>query len=96
MGRKRDKFDIIYSIFKASKTGVKKSKLANLANLSYELKKKYLLTLINAGYMVERDGMYYLTNKGQEYLKQIELYLLYKKKLQEILDDILGEIRDFN
>jgi len=91
MGRKkRTRYEIIYDILSTCENGSKKTWLMYRSNLSYELTNNYINKLVEKELIVQKDGLYYLTDKGR---KLLDLLKDYKEKKQS-LDKIITQIKE--
>jgi len=91
MGRKkRTRYEIIHDILSQCENGAKKTWLMYKANLSYELTNNYINKLVEKELIVQKDGLYYLTDKGR---KLLDLLKDYKEKKQS-LDKVTAQIKD--
>jgi predicted transcriptional regulator len=85
VNNRRSEFEIIGKLLDLSKDGAKKTELLYQANLSYTQLKSYLSFLIDKGIIemvsVKNNGnngtMYILTEKGVEFLTDINKTLSY-------------------
>ncbi|MFP3261186.1 MAG: winged helix-turn-helix domain-containing protein [Sulfolobus sp.] len=85
--RKRDKLDIMGDILNACKEeGINKTRLMYAAGITYEVAKKYLPELEKIGYIVRKDNMYYLTEKGKKAAEILAQIKEKKKELKQLLD----------
>jgi predicted transcriptional regulator len=63
--RRRSKLDIIIDILESTQEGVRKSRIAGLANLNYKYVMRYVDCLVRHGMLDEaREGIYVITPKG--------------------------------
>jgi len=72
---KRSDMEISAAILHVALNGAKKSHIVFKANLNFQLGKKYLARLINAGLIVGPNNgskVFSTTDKGVEYLKYVE------------------------
>lgn len=80
-GSQRNKYDIIASVLRIARNGATKTRIMYYGNLSFQLRKEYLDTLIELG-LVETDGekgnIYRTTKKGLTYLS---IFVALKKLL---------------
>lgn len=91
MGRKkRTRYEIIHDILSQCENGAKKTWLMYKANLSYELTNNYINKLVEKELIVQKDGLYYLTDKGR---KLLDLLKDYKEKKQS-LDKVTAQIKE--
>lgn len=62
--RQRERHDIIVTILKLAKEGVKKTRIMQRANLSFRQLNRYLKALTDAAFLIEKDGVWKTTDKG--------------------------------
>lgn len=87
VNNRRSEFEIINKLLNISKSGAKKTELLYQANLSYTQLTSYLSFLIDKEIIesikVENNGnngfLYQLTDKGAEFLKDLNKTLAYIK-----------------
>lgn len=78
--KRRDRHDIVTEILKTARYGKIKTHIMYKAKLSYAQINEYLLVLLEKGFLKENTikqrrqviTMYQTTNKGHEYLSEIE------------------------
>jgi len=70
LGKNRDRLSIIAAILEAASSGVSKTHIMFMANLSFSLLEKYLDVVVGAGFVRAKGYRYELTERGREYLKQ--------------------------
>jgi predicted transcriptional regulator len=71
--RRRSKLDIIIDILESSQEGVRKSRIAGLANLNYKYVMRYVDGLVRHGLLDEEDeGIYVVTPKGRAFKSHYE------------------------
>ncbi|QKR00097.1 hypothetical protein GWK48_06660 [Metallosphaera tengchongensis] len=92
--KKRNYMDIVREILSLSKDGIRKTNLMIKARLSFDLLKKYLMTLESLKLVEERDRKIWTTGKGMEVLeimrrldkiKSEEISL--RERLQRLISD---------
>ncbi|AGE70827.1 winged helix-turn-helix domain-containing protein [Sulfolobus acidocaldarius] len=88
--KKRTRYEIIHDILAQCENGAKKTWLMYKANLSYELTNNYINKLVEKQLISQKDGLYYLTDKGK---KLLELLKEYKDK-KTALDRVTSQIKD--
>ena len=88
--KKRTKYEIIHDILNACENGAKKTWLMYKANLSYELTNNYINKLVEKELIIQKDGLYYLTEKG---MKLLDLLKDYKEKKQN-LDKVMTQFKE--
>jgi len=90
--RKRNRYEVIRDILTLCENGVKKTWLMYKANLSYEATRNYIVELAEKELIVQKDGLYYLTDKGRKLLDLLKDYKDKKdKKLRAQIKEIYGE-----
>ena len=73
MAGKRSDIEILADVLKVARRGAKKSHIVYRANLNFEVVKRYLKRLHEAGLIAfpsEEDCLYKTTTRGREYLDQ--------------------------
>jgi len=94
MRKYRSRLEIIADILEIVKDGSKKTHIMFQANLSYRLLCRYLNKVIAAG-LVKSDvyspNYYFLTDKGEEFLKRFREYFERKKGLEKKIELITEE-----
>ncbi|BAB65657.1 MULTISPECIES: winged helix-turn-helix domain-containing protein [Sulfolobaceae] len=88
--KKRTRYEIIHDILSQCENGAKKTWLMYKANLSYELTNNYINKLVEKELIVQKDGLYYLTDKGR---KLLDLLKDYKEK-KSGLDKVVAQIKE--
>jgi len=88
--KKRTRYEIIHDILSQCENGAKKTWLMYKANLSYALINNYINKLVEKELIIQKDGLYYLTDKGR---KLLELLKEYKEKKQA-LDKVTAQIKE--
>lgn len=71
MGR-RQKLDIMADILRLSKNGSRKTRLVYLANINFNMLKKYLTLLDSKGFIYNSDDMIYTSREGFDFLRQYD------------------------
>jgi len=81
----RNKLQIIADILLVAGKGAKKTRIMYQANLSYDLLKRYLTEVLEAGLIsINKDERsYIITQKGEVFLKKYEEYCERCTRLQE-------------
>lgn len=74
LGKNRDRLSIIAAILEAASSGVSKTHIMFMANLSFSLLEKYLDVVVGAGFIRVQAGRYELTEHGRDYLKQYKIF----------------------
>ncbi len=74
--------DILLVAEKAGSYGSRKTHLMYGANLSYKLLKRYLKESLDAGLLCEGSSVYFITDKGREFIR---LYEDCEKESREIV-----------
>ncbi|MGC9106520.1 MAG: winged helix-turn-helix domain-containing protein [Thermoprotei archaeon] len=88
--RKRSRYEIIHDVLDQCQTGSKKTWVMYRANLSYDLTTNYLNELAKLGLVENKEGLYYITDKGKQLL---ELLRAWKQKKAE-LDELTKKIKE--
>jgi predicted transcriptional regulator len=65
---KRNNLDICADILRISKNGIKKTHIVYKANLNFNIVKKYLLGLMESGFLEQKGTKFYLTDKGKLFI----------------------------
>nr|CAH65785.1 putative transcriptional regulator [Sulfolobus neozealandicus] len=86
--KKRTKYEILHDILSVCENGAKKTWIMYKANLSHELTNEYINELIEKGLIVQKDGLYYLTDKGKQLLDLLREYLAEKNNANAHLAQI--------
>ncbi len=89
--KKRSKYEIIQDVLDQCQSGSKKTWVMYRANLSYDLTTNYLNELEKLGLVENKEGLYYITEKGKQLL---ELLKAWRQKKSE-LNDIAKLIREY-
>ena len=69
---RRNDLDIQADLLNIASRGAKKTRLVYGANLNFKIIKRYLKILDKAGFLEEKDGVFYTTVKGQMFVTQFE------------------------
>jgi predicted transcriptional regulator len=87
--RYRSKLQIIADILVVAGKGAKKTRIMYQANLSYDLLKRYLTEVLEAGLIsINKDEKsYIITQKGEVFLKKYEEYCERCTRLQEHVEN---------
>ena len=93
MGKNRDRLSIIAAILEAVNSGVSKTRILFMANLSFSLLEKYLDVVVGAGFVRAEGCRYEMTEHGREYLKQYKNFHARYVMAQKLLE-ALGCERD--
>jgi predicted transcriptional regulator len=88
--KKRSRYEIIHDVLDQCQTGSKKTWVMYRANLSYDLTTNYLNELEKLGLVENKEGLYYITEKGKQLL---ELLKAWRQKKAE-LDDVAKKIKE--
>jgi predicted transcriptional regulator len=81
--KKRELFEILLSMMEAMENGARKTRIMYHAILSHDLLVKYLNFLMNLGLVEERDGVYYLTEKGKKVLRLLRTWKQKKDEYEQ-------------
>ena len=87
--RKRSKYEIIHDMLETISPGAKIMHIMYKSNLSYEVTRKYVDKLTEKGLIMQKDSMYFLTEKGQILLDVLKQYKQKKEELNQLLQDIV-------
>ena len=91
MVKYRRRFEIIADILKVAGDGAKKTRIMYAANLSHALLEKYLVSMIDIGFIrVNNDG-YEVTDKGQIFLERYTDFSSKYSKLRRELENLKFE-----
>ena len=70
---RRSRLEIIYTILSLCRNaGAKKTRIMYRSNLSFNQLEKYLETLTSLGLLATDKGVYRLTEKGNEFLREFQ------------------------
>jgi predicted transcriptional regulator len=86
--KKRSRYEIIHDVLDQCQTGSKKTWVMYRANLSYDLTTNYLNELEKLGLVENKDGLYYITEKGKQLLELLRAWRQKKAELDEITKKI--------
>ena len=70
LGKNRDRLSIVAAILEAANSGASKTRIMNMARLSFSLLEKYLGVVDGAGFVRIENSRYKLTEHGQEFIRQ--------------------------
>jgi len=87
--KKRSKYEIVHDMLDTISPGTKIMNVMYKSNLSYEVTRKYLDKLIEKGLIMQKDNLYYLTEKGQILLDILKQYKQKKEELNQLMQNIL-------
>ena len=71
MGR-RHKLDIMADLLRLSKNGSKKTRLVYLANINFNMLKKYVTLLESKNFIYNSDDLIYTSREGFDFLRQYD------------------------
>ena len=71
MGR-RHKLDIMADLLRLSKNGSKKTRLVYLANINFNMLKKYVTLLESKGFIYNSDDLIFTSREGFDFLRQYD------------------------
>ncbi len=91
MGKNRDRLSIVAAILEAVSPGTSKTRIMFSANLSFSLLEKYLDVTSRAGFIQIKESKYYLTELGQEFLREYKGFHKRYDKAQKMLDSLGSE-----
>ena len=86
--RKRSKYEIVHDILDQCQNGAKKTWVMYRANLSYELATNYLSELVKRGLIENREGLYYITDKGRQLLEVLKAWKEKRKELEGLTEQV--------
>lgn len=86
--KKRSRYEIVHDILDQCQNGAKKTWVMYRANLSYDLTTNYLNDLVKRGLIENREGLYYITDKGKQLLEVLKAWKEKKKELDELVKQI--------
>ncbi len=69
---RRHKIDIMADLLRLSKNGSKKTRLVYLANINFNMLKKYVILLESKGFIYNSDGLFYTSREGFDFLRQYD------------------------
>lgn len=69
---RRNDLDICADILRVARRGAKKTHLVYRANLNFSIVKKYILKLMEGGFLETENGRYFTTEGGVRFLEQYE------------------------
>jgi predicted transcriptional regulator len=91
LGNYRDRLEIIADILAVAEGGAKKTRIMYIANLSYNLLKKYLHETLQIGFLRQRDDIYELTERGKTFLNKYKDFSRKHSKIKQELQTVLSE-----
>ena len=91
MGKNRDRLSIVAAVLEAANPGTSKTHIMFSANLSFKLLEKYLEVASHAGFLQHRESKYYLTELGQEFLREYKHFNERYDKAQMLMDSLGSE-----
>ena len=95
MRKYRDKIEIVHDILAAVSDGARKTHIMYKANLSYKLLVSYLEEMIKADLVLsDDDGIYTLTEDGEEFLSKAKLYFHLQERVRSETDKMNNEKKD--
>jgi len=95
MRKYRDKIEIVHDILTAVSDGARKTHIMYKANLSYKLLVSYLEEMIKADLVLSNgDGIYTLTEDGEEFLSKAKLYFHLQERVRSETDKMNNEKKD--
>ena len=87
--RKRSKYEIIHDMLETISPGAKIMHIMYKSNLSYEVTRKYVDKLTEKELIMQKDNLFFLTEKGQMLLKMLEQYKQKKEELNQLLQNVV-------
>ena len=93
MGRNRSRLEIIVDVLAVMREGATKTSIMNEANLSYTLLTRYLTDVMDMRLAQQEKGnRYTLTEKGSDFLQELNGCLKRRGAIEEQLQDINDEL----
>lgn len=95
LGKNRDRLCIVAAILVAADSGVSKTRVMFMANLSFSLLEKYLGVVVGAGFVRVEGSKFVLTECGRGFLVQYRRFqrrYVRAQKLVEALDCERGKL----
>ena len=95
--KKRSRYEIVAEILEQCQNGARKTWVMYRANLSYDLTTNYLNNLVKAGLLENRDGLYYITDKGRQLLELLKEWREKRNEFMEInkkVNEMLPEMEE--
>ena len=86
--RKRSRYEIVHDILDQCQNGAKKTWVMYRANLSYDLATNYLNDLVKRGLVENREGMFYITDKGKQLLEVLKAWKEKRKELEALAEQV--------
>ncbi len=68
--KKRERLEIFIEILEFCKTEARKTNLVYGVNLNFELADRYLMQLINKGFIEKKEDKFVTTREGKEFLEK--------------------------
>jgi predicted transcriptional regulator len=96
LGKNRDRLDIVAAVLEAAKSGASKTRIMDMARLSFALLEKYLEVVRAAGFVQVEGSKYEMTEKGQEFLKNYKHFLEHYVSGQKLLKALSRERQQLN
>ena len=69
---RRHKLDIMADLLRLSRDGSKKTRFVYLANINFNMLKKYVTLLESKGFIYNSDDLIYTTREGFDFLRQYD------------------------
>ncbi len=69
---RRHKLDIMADLLRLSKDGSKKTRLVYLANINFNMLKKYVTLLKSKGFIYNSDDLIYTSREGFDFLRKYD------------------------
>lgn len=91
MVKNRDRLGIVASVLEAANSGTNKTRIMFAAKLSFKLLEKYLDIAVNAGFIQVNCSIYYVTDRGQEFLQRYSGFRERCTTAQERLEALSSE-----
>jgi len=89
--KNRNRLDIVASVLEAANSGSNKTRIMFAAKLSFKLLEKYLDVAISAGFVQLNGSIYFVTNRGQEFLQRYNEFHKRFSNAQELIEALSSE-----
>jgi predicted transcriptional regulator len=91
LGKNRDRLDIVAAVLEAVNSGASKTRIMNMARLSFVLLEKYLGVVVDAGFVQVEGSRYKLTERGREFLRRYNHFEKRYVSGQKLLEALVCE-----
>jgi len=85
------RLDIVASVLEAANSGSNKTRIMFAAKLSFKLLEKYLDITVNAGFVQVNGSIYFVTDRGQEFLQRYSGFRERSTNAKELLEALSSE-----